>query len=116
MEQVTAATGKRIAKIRELNDRLRTTGVGGMIVVTDGIASLRPEIGRAVHKGVAAFTAFEEDNDPYKEHDFGSVEVGGNTVFWKIDYYDRLMTAGSSDPADPQITCRVMTIMLAEEY
>ena len=116
MEQVTAAIGKRIAKIRELNDRLRTTGVGGMIVVTDGIASLRPEIGHAVHSAVASFCAFEDGNDPYREHDFGAVEVGSNTIFWKIDYYDRAMRAGSPDPADPKVTCRVMTVMLAEEY
>ena len=116
MEQVTVASGDRLARIRYLNDQLRTRGLGGMIVVTDGIASLRPDLGRAVHKEVAAFSAFDGDNDPHQEHDFGSIEVGGNTIFWKIDYYDRTMTAGSEDPADARSTIRVLTIMLAEEY
>ena len=29
------------------------------------------------------------DNDPYAEHDFGSFEHDGQTIFWKIDLYDR---------------------------
>jgi hypothetical protein len=33
-----------------------------------------------------------------------------------IDYYDRELSMHSPDPADPSITQRVITIMLAEEY
>ena len=64
----------------------------------------------------AAFDKFTGDNDPYGEHDFGSVEVGGNGVFWKIDCYDLALTNHSPDPTDPSVTARVMTVMLAEEY
>jgi hypothetical protein len=52
----------------------------------------------------------------YEEHDFGSFEVEGETIFFKIDYYDRTLTHHSPDPADPAVTERVITIMLADEY
>ncbi len=44
------------------------------------------------------------------------VSIAGNKLFWKINYYDRDLEFGSENPADPAITARVLTIMLAEEY
>jgi Protein of unknown function (DUF3768) len=38
------------------------------------------------------------------------------SVFRLIDYYDPTLTYHSEDPADPTITHRMITIMLAEEY
>jgi len=57
-----------------------------------------------------------ELNDPWGEHDFGSFEHNGNTIFWKIDCYDREMKHGSPNPADATVTQRVLTVLLAEEY
>ena len=56
------------------------------------------------------------DNDPQQEHDFGSFDHAGESIFWKIDYYDPTLTCGSEDPSDPRQTVRVLTIMLAADY
>ncbi len=106
----------RALRIRALNDRLRREALGSMIMVTAGIAALDDEIKRAILIAVRDFDAFTPDNDPYCEHDFGSVDVAGITVFWKIEAYERSLTLASPDPSDPRVTRRVMTIMLAAEY
>ena len=75
-------------RIRALNDQLRTTGQGGDLVVTRGIASLSLPSKVAIFDAVQAFDQFNPDNDPYGEHDFGLLEVAGQRIMFKIDYYD----------------------------
>ena len=65
---------------------------------------------------VRTFDTFTRDNDPHGEHDFGAFAVDGEKCFWKIDCYDKSLEHGSEDPADPELTVRVLTVMLAEEY
>ena len=55
-------------------------------------------------------------DDPHQEHDFGEFEADGHRIMFKIDYYDDSMTQHSPYAADPSVTNRVITIMLAEEY
>ena len=50
------------------------------------------------------------------EHDFGALEVDGERVFFKLEYYDLTRAMHSEDAADPAKTERVMTIMLSDEY
>jgi hypothetical protein len=69
-----------------------------------------------IRERVERFDAFTPDNDPHGERDFGAFEEGGERIFWKIDYYDRTLRAGSEDPSDPRQTVRVLTIILASEY
>ncbi len=102
--------------IAALNDRLRQTFTGGKVMTTSGVNEL-PEATRArLFAAVQSFGNFGENNDPYGEHDFGKVVIGGQDFFWKIDYYDHSLNFGSENPADPSITTRVLTIMLASEY
>lgn len=103
-------------RIRELNDTFRTTLSGGSLMLTAGIVALGAEMQHRVIEGVRNFDAFTPDNDPYGEHDFGSLEVDEERIFFKIDYYDPLRAMHSENAADPSITERVMTIMLASEY
>ena len=86
-----------------------------MILITNGIADLGSE-GRPIFEAVKEFHDFNSDNDPWCEHDCASLEVNGHRVIWKIDYYDRSRQFLSPDPADPKVTVRVLTIMLASEY
>nr|WP_020180365.1 DUF3768 domain-containing protein [Methylopila sp. M107] len=104
------------ARIRELNDRLRTAGTGGKVVVTNGIAALEPATADRVLEAVRQFDAFGPDNDPWSEHDCASLTADGVKVIWKIDYFERSGRIHSPDPADPKVTLRVLTIMLADEY
>jgi hypothetical protein len=57
-----------------------------------------------------------KDNDPHGEHDFGSFDLAGVSYFFEIDYCSPDMEGGSEDPADPEKTTRVLTIMRADEY
>jgi Protein of unknown function (DUF3768) len=103
-------------QIRALNDELRKYLIGGGAVMTPGVAALGAEAVARIVKTVSVFDDFCHANDPYEEHDFGSFEAEGEKIFFKIDYYDRTLTYHSPDPADPLLTKRVITIMLADEY
>lgn len=104
------------ARIAALNDMLRATYWGGKVMMTPGIIALPEDTQLSIFRAVQEFDTFTEDNDPYGEHDFGKVVVNGVSCFWKISYYDHTLTYGSEDPANPDITTRVLTIMLASEY
>lgn len=106
----------RIPKIRALNDRLRRELAGGQIFLTPGVQELGEAYVQLLLREVMAFDDFTPHNDPYGEHDFGRLKFAGETILWKIDYYDRSLCYGSPDPADEAVTTRVLTIMLSGEY
>ena len=108
--------GAKRAKIRALNDAFRKTFRGGRAIMTVGVAALSAKTQQEVFQKIQEFDAFDDENDPWGEHDFVSVEHEGQTFFAKIDYYNRDLSGHSEDTTDPEKTCRVMTIMLAEEY
>ncbi len=103
-------------QIKRLNDQFRRSLNGGRVVVTAGVQHLGQSALNDILRAVRCFCDFEDNNDPYGEHDFGRIDVLGYELLWKIDYYDLTATFGSPDPSDLSVTLRVMTIMLAEEY
>ncbi|MFM5955387.1 MAG: DUF3768 domain-containing protein [Novosphingobium sp.] len=127
---MTTGTDSRSERIARLNDRARQAmGLACVAVATEGFQALAEADQSRVRELVETFDAFTPDNDPYGERDFGAIyrDSAGcwttvrparpeQTVFWKIDAYDRDLRFGSDDPANPAVTRRVLTIMLASEY
>jgi hypothetical protein len=106
----------KTARIRALNDQLRKNFSSGIAVITPGVAALGPAAVERIVKTIMVYDDFCHANDPFEEHDFGAFDAEGERVLFKIDYYDSTRTFHSPDPADPDVTERVITIMLAEEY
>ena len=133
MSAAHAAAREQTARIARLNDLARRAmGVACTAIATVGFRSLPDADQSRVRELIETYDAFDEDNDPHGERDFGCVyQLGdgqwtterprlrddeGERVFWKLDYYDRDLRFGSEDAANPAITRRVLTIMLADEY
>ena len=96
--------------VASANDEFRRAGFG--VTMTVGVQYL-PDL-NGLMKAVREFDQFTEDNDPYEEHDFGSLTWQGTKVFWKIDYYNKALTGGVS-ALSPNCQ-RVLTVMRADEY
>ena len=128
-----ATAREQTARIARLNDLARRAmGVACAAVATVGFRSLPEADQSRVRELIETFDAFDEDNDPHGERDFGCVYQLGDgrwtterprlrddereRVFWKLDYYDRNLRFGSEDAANPAVTRRVLTIMLSDEY
>jgi hypothetical protein len=85
----------------------------GIAVITPGVAALGSEAVRKIFRTIAVYDDFCHANHPHGEHDFGTFDVSGQKVFFKINYYDTGLNEHSPDPADPAVTKRIMTVMLA---
>ena len=98
-------------------EKLRDEGCNLRVMVTQGFKAFVEENNETeIIMAIALFNDFNESNDPYGEHDFVSLEYQGQKLFAKIDYYDQILEHGSPDPANLALTCRMLTLMLAEEY
>ena len=133
MSAALCTAREQTARIARLNDLARRAmGVASTVVATVGFRSLPDADQSCVRELIETFDAFDEDNDPHGERDFGTIyqladgrwtterprlrEDERERVFWKLDYYDRQMQFASDDAANPTITRRVLTIMLSDEY
>ena len=88
---------EQVSLVARLNDEFRRRGDG--VTITVGVQEMEDLSG--LLDEVRWFDRFDSDNDPYGEHDFGSVSWNGQTVFWKIDYYDEALSGW----CDPLVWC-----------
>ena len=122
----------RMARIARLNDRARQAmGLACVAVATEGFRAMPQAEQSRVRELIETYDGFTPGKDPYGERDFGAIYQARDgrwtclpptardaveTVFWKIDAYGRDLRFGGEDPANPSVTRRVLTIMLANEY
>ncbi len=106
----------RAERIAQLNDRLRKTRIGGQIMMTSGVNALIEGYAAALLEALGEYDTFDEANDPHGERDFGDLHAFQTDLLWKIDYYDLNLEFASPDPANPDVTIRVLTVMLESEY
>lgn len=88
----------------------------GECVIGADIHSLDDNQKNNLFLAVAQYSDFNEDNDPYNEHDFGTIELPDiPKVMWKIDYYaDNTCTFGAEEPSKG--CYRVLSIIYAHQY
>ena len=108
MENVKENT--KCAKIAMINDLFRLSGLE--VMLAGGVQSVKDIYG--LLQAVRKYDNFNEDNNPWGERDFGRLDWYGDSVIWKIDYYDQSLTYWE-DPASPKCQ-RVLTVMLASDY
>jgi Protein of unknown function (DUF3768) len=89
---------------------------GGEMLLTQSVSDLPPMVVAAALEKVAAFTDFNKANDPHGEHDYLSFDLCNREFVFHIAYYDLTLEKASPDPADPNVTKRVGTLMLTHEW
>lgn len=85
----------------------------GLNVVLSNKAAELPDLEELL-RAVRTFDKFTKHDDYYGWHDLGKLEWRGQSVLWKIDYYDSEL----KHFVDPLLDdCkRMVTVMLASEY
>ena len=115
-------TSKIIAEQNDLfrqnfgNPHSENQKIKGKYLVTQGITNLPLPEQFAITVKIREFNDFNENNDPFGEHDMASFKHNADTILWKIDYYDVNYEYGSEDPSNLKKTRRVLTAMLSHEY
>lgn len=105
----------RAEAIARLSDQVRR-GECGTLMITQGVQRITGFDAAELAAALASYDEFDPDGDPHGERDFGCLTLWGYDCLFKVDYYDKDLKYGSDDPADPELTARVLTVMLASEW
>lgn len=112
-------------RIAQQNDYFRKTWGGddvitGKIVATPGVVALGFIASLVIEQEIQRYDAFDPENDPEGEHNFGAITIHIDAapikIWWKIDLYDLNFQHGSEARDDPAQTRRVLTILLPSEH
>ena len=114
---MTTTEATQAPTIAQLNDRFRQGDYTlGQVYTTQLVQGLSSQEQQELFRLVRTFDDFNEENDPWEEHDFGSIEFKDGKYLFKIDYYAPDLKRGSEDPSNPKVTTRVLTLMHSSEY
>lgn len=111
----------QLSRIAALNDRVRQgLDPRARVVITAACVAALSEDGPSAMLQTQAALLMAIDRcefapDERDERRRGEVMFRGRPIRFAIDYYDRSLEWGSEDPADPDVTTRVMTIMLPQD-
>ena len=103
-------------RIRTLNDAFRRTFVGGTVVITAGVEALPSTNAARSSRRCAPSTPSPTTTIPTANTTSARSTRAASAASGRSTMYDRETEMGSPDPADPSVTTRVLTIMLADEY
>lgn len=108
------------ALIAKHNDELRINGkaINGRIILVGDLMNEVDDVEKmsAVIAALKGFSDFNQGNDPHGEHDYGSFEVNGELMMFKVDYYALNEEELSEHPEDPNVTVRVLSVFYAHDY
>lgn len=108
------ATMSPLQKNRALNDHFRKTAKGGIVSISWGIHMLgRAEVDNIMKR--LGGTEGDTSCDVGSEHDSGEITVSNRRIYWEINYYNKDFNDMSSDPTNPDLKTRFMTLLLDSE-
>ncbi len=111
-------TVEKSMQIAKLNDDLRINGHvrNGRVIAVGSLVQADETLRNKVVAVMREFKDFNDDNDPYGEHDFGAFEVDGEQFMFKIDYFALDEETASEHPEDQASTMRICSVFFARDY
>lgn len=101
------------SQIAALNDQFRRGNRSlGLYSLSPQVEALPARQQQALFAAVSTTHYFIEP----QAHDFGMVSLDETDFFWEIDYYSPDLKGAAPNPADPEATVRVLSILRADEY
>lgn len=101
--------------LRAINDHARRTFIGCAIEISPAVEALPLKQRAVVLKMVRDFDEFDDEGNPFQEHDFGAFDFNGQRYGFRFEYFDPSMCRGASDPTDIELTRRVLTVHRSDE-